>query len=156
MNLPHRPRDERVLAGTAAALAQASGLPLLLIRLLFVLLTLANGAGILLYALLSLLLPDEESHATDLATRVRENIDEFRESATALWAAIQNEARAWQVRRLQGDYLTRKRALLGALLLLAGGVWFLMTLDLLAWITFERLVAIVIVTAGAYLISTRT
>lgn len=54
-----RSRSERILGGVCAGLARYFGTDPLLIRLVFVVITLAQGAGILLYILLWILMPEE-------------------------------------------------------------------------------------------------
>ncbi len=53
----HRPADRRVLAGVSAGLAEHLGIPVLWIRVGFVVTTLINGAGLLAYLLLWWFLP---------------------------------------------------------------------------------------------------
>ncbi|HUY73782.1 MAG TPA: PspC domain-containing protein [Candidatus Dormibacteraeota bacterium] len=54
-----RSRSDRILGGVCAGLARYFGTDPLLIRLVFVVITLAQGAGILLYILLWILMPEE-------------------------------------------------------------------------------------------------
>lgn len=54
-----RSRSDRILGGVCSGLARYFNTDPLLIRLLFVLITLAQGAGILLYILLWVLMPEE-------------------------------------------------------------------------------------------------
>ncbi len=55
-----RPRDGRVLAGVAAALARPTGIAVGFIRLAFLVLALVGGFGLLLYAVAWVLLPSSE------------------------------------------------------------------------------------------------
>ncbi len=54
-----RPREGRVVAGVAAALAPRLGLDLGLVRLLFVITSFMGGLGAIVYAAAWALLPDE-------------------------------------------------------------------------------------------------
>jgi phage shock protein PspC (stress-responsive transcriptional regulator) len=70
-----RSRDERVLAGVAGGLADYFDLSPLFFRLAFAVLTLVGGAGILLYAVAALVIPDQgrtDSVATEALRRHRE------------------------------------------------------------------------------------
>jgi phage shock protein C len=49
--------------GVSAGLAQYLGIDPVLVRLLFVLLTLAGGHGILIYLILAIIMPDETAPA---------------------------------------------------------------------------------------------
>jgi phage shock protein PspC (stress-responsive transcriptional regulator) len=73
--LLERSRDDRVLAGVAGGLGRYFDLPPLFFRLGFAVLTLVGGAGILLYAVAALVIPDEgrrEAVATEALRRHRD------------------------------------------------------------------------------------
>lgn len=55
----HRVRIGRTLFGVCGGLARVSGLPVLTVRLAFILLTLLGGHGAALYGILFLLMPPE-------------------------------------------------------------------------------------------------
>jgi len=54
-----RSRSDRMLAGVAGGLAAHLNMDSTLIRLIFVVLTLAGGPGLLIYLILWLIMPDE-------------------------------------------------------------------------------------------------
>jgi phage shock protein C len=54
-----RSNDDVMVAGVAAGLAEYLNIDPVLIRLLFVLLTISGGHGILIYAILWLIMPQE-------------------------------------------------------------------------------------------------
>jgi signal transduction histidine kinase len=62
--IPARDRADGVVAGVAAGIARALEVDPTLVRLLFALLTLAGGAGILLYLAAALLMPEEAGART--------------------------------------------------------------------------------------------
>ena len=76
-----RSRNERMIAGVAGGLATYFNIDPLIVRLGFALLSMFNGIGIMLYLLLWLLLPNEDSIAADSRGQVRENVDEMRSTA---------------------------------------------------------------------------
>ena len=76
-----RSRNERMIAGVAGGLAAYFNIDPLLVRLGFALLAFINGTGILLYVILWLLLPNEDSVAADSRAQVRESVDEMRTAA---------------------------------------------------------------------------
>ncbi|MGH4023225.1 MAG: PspC domain-containing protein [Pseudonocardiaceae bacterium] len=61
---PHRPESDRKVAGVAAAIGHRYAVDPVLVRVAFVVVTLFGGAGILLYLLGWLLLPDEGDEAS--------------------------------------------------------------------------------------------
>lgn len=76
-----RSRNDRLIAGVAGGVAAYLGTDPLFVRLGFVLLTFLNGIGTLIYLILWLLLPNEDSAAPDARTQVRENVQEMRSTA---------------------------------------------------------------------------
>ncbi|MGQ9876643.1 MAG: PspC domain-containing protein [Chloroflexus sp.] len=69
MNTPQtqrlqRLRNDRMLAGVASGLAQYIGVDPVITRLVFVVLGLVNGMGVLFYILLWLLMPNEDADPT--------------------------------------------------------------------------------------------
>jgi len=57
----YRRRENRVLGGVAAGLADYLHVDVALVRLVFVLAALAEGAGVLAYLILWLVMPEEET-----------------------------------------------------------------------------------------------
>jgi signal transduction histidine kinase/phage shock protein PspC (stress-responsive transcriptional regulator) len=63
-----RPRDERMVAGVCAGVAQWLGVDPIVVRLAACILALANGVGLLLYVVAWAVLPDEAPDADEHAT----------------------------------------------------------------------------------------
>lgn len=76
-----RSRTDRIVGGVAGGLAQYLNIDPLYVRIGFVVLGLAQGFGLLLYALLWLLIPSEDSQTVDARDQVRENVAEMRTAA---------------------------------------------------------------------------
>src|SRR5437867_2336402 len=85
-----RSRNERMIAGVAGGLAAYFKIDPLVVRLGFALLALMNGVGIILYLILWLLLPNEDSAAADSRGQVRENVDEMRATAESAAQRVRN------------------------------------------------------------------
>lgn len=56
-----RSQDDRMFLGVAGGIADYLGIDPAIVRILFVLLTLAKGWGLLLYLILAIIMPVEES-----------------------------------------------------------------------------------------------
>lgn len=56
-----RMRDDRMIAGVASGLARYLGLDPVIVRLIFVLLTVSHGSGLLVYLILAIIMPEEDS-----------------------------------------------------------------------------------------------
>jgi phage shock protein C len=89
-----RSRHERLLAGVAGGIGNHLNIDPLLVRLVFLVLSLANGFGILLYLVLWLLVPLEGSHAGDTRDRVRENVGEMQIVARQLVNQVRDRFRS--------------------------------------------------------------
>ena len=76
-----RSRNDRMIAGVAGGLAAYLNIDPLFIRLGFLVLAFMNGMGALLYVILWLLIPNEDSLATDARAQVRENVEEMQSTA---------------------------------------------------------------------------
>jgi phage shock protein C len=79
-----RGRSDRVIAGVASGLAAYFNTDPLFIRLGFLLLLFLNGTGGILYLVLWLLIPNEDSAAADTRAQVRENVSEMQSTAESL------------------------------------------------------------------------
>jgi phage shock protein C len=76
-----RSRNNRLVAGVAGGVAAYLNIDPLFVRLGFVALVFLNGLGTLLYLILWLLIPNEDSAAPDTRAQVRENVEEMRSRA---------------------------------------------------------------------------
>lgn len=87
MNL-YRNRSRRILGGVAAGIGDYVGLDPVVIRLLFVVLSLINGIGIIIYVTLWLLLPLDGTLAPDMRYRLSENVDDMQATFARLFASL--------------------------------------------------------------------
>lgn len=136
---------DRVVAGVCSGLAQYFGVDPLVVRLVFVVLALVHGVGLLLYLLLWLLMePASGEVASDrpLGARVRTMVDEIRDDFRG---------------GVTGSPLSANRRSLwvGALLILIGVYFFLDNLGLLSWINWGIVWPIVLIAIGAALLLRR-
>jgi phage shock protein C len=69
-----RLQDDRMIFGVAAGLARYLNIDPVIIRLLFVLLTLAGGHGILIYLVLAIIMPQETAPSAKAAAFDEEEI----------------------------------------------------------------------------------
>lgn len=120
--LLRRSRSDRILGGVCAGLAQYFGTDPLLIRLVFVVITLAQGAGILIYVLLWILMPEEGVENPPAGSQaVKSGFEGMRQD-------IEQAADHF---RAGAPY--RQSAWLGGLLILAGGYLLAVNAGLFGW-----------------------
>jgi len=77
----YRSETNRVLAGVAGGLGEYFQIDPTLIRLLFVLLTIFGGGGVLVYIILWILIPNENSVNNDSDENIKKNTEEFKAKA---------------------------------------------------------------------------
>jgi phage shock protein C len=75
-----RSRSDRMLGGVAGGLAAYFGIDPLIVRVIFAVLALFNGLGVILYVALWLIVPNEDS-ATTGRNNVQEAINEMQTAA---------------------------------------------------------------------------
>ncbi|MDZ4716859.1 MAG: PspC domain-containing protein [Roseiflexaceae bacterium] len=82
--------SDRMVGGVAGGLAAMLKIDPVIIRIAFLALGLLNGSGVLLYLLLWLIVPSEQSIAEDPRNQVRENASEMREAVDGLLNRIRS------------------------------------------------------------------
>jgi phage shock protein C len=141
----HRSRRDRVLFGVCSGLGEYFEIDPVLIRLGFVLITLAGGAGILAYLALAIVLPEEGAPDEPGQAALRRNLESLRANAgeltgdlrAGLGGAAQDEARA-----------TRSRQVAGLLLIGLGLLFLAGNLGWLAWWTWREFWPVVLIVLG--------
>lgn len=79
-----RSRNDRIIAGVAGGIAATLNIDPLLVRIAFLFLGLFNGFGVMVYLVLWLLVPNEDSLTTDARSQMRENVSEMQSTAELL------------------------------------------------------------------------
>ena len=79
-----RSETNRVLAGVAAGLGEYFQIDPTIIRLIFVLLTVFGGGGVLVYIILWILIPSEKNIGKDSEETIRNNAEELKNKAKSM------------------------------------------------------------------------
>jgi phage shock protein PspC (stress-responsive transcriptional regulator) len=79
-----RSRENRVLAGVCGGLAEFFNVDPIIFRLIFVVVTLMGGSGILIYLILWLLIPSSQGEARITEESLRKSADEIKDKAQEL------------------------------------------------------------------------
>lgn len=106
----YRSRDERMVLGVAGGLAEWFDLDPSIVRVAFVLVTLAGGAGLLIYIAMALIVPERAA-----GTPVRPGVGSAASASTDAGAAA---------RPRRGD--DGRGALIFGVILIVAGAWFLL------------------------------
>lgn len=119
-----RSSSERILGGVCAGLARYFDTDPLLIRLVFVMITLAHGAGILLYVLLWVLMPEEGVEAPPTGSQVIKS---------GIEGVKQDVARVAEQVRASAPSARRQGAWLGVLLVGIGAYLLAINMGVFWW-----------------------
>jgi len=114
----YRSETDRIIWGVCGGLAQYFDIDPTIIRIIAVLSIFLNGAGIIAYIVLAIVIPSEKSRATDPKETVRENIEEMRAAAENLGKEVKEtlEASAEKTRH----QVSRRWLWLGVILIVVG------------------------------------
>ncbi len=130
MNRLYRSPDDKILGGVCGGLARYLGVSAVLIRILFVLLALANGLGVLTYLALWVLMP-----AGDSTRDTGNTVDPF------------------DVSRDRGSREATNRAVVGGAVLVAVGLLLLLkNLGVLLWFRWDMVAPLMLVVVGAIVV----
>ena len=140
----YRRNDDRVLGGVCSGLGEHLGLDPLLIRVVFVVLGMVNGIGVLLYALMWALVPSATDAGSDQRQIMRHNVQEMRGRARELAGDARGAVN-------QGVSSGNRAVLAGAVLIGAGLLFLLRTLHPLAWLS--KLWPLLVVAVGVILVA---
>jgi phage shock protein C len=145
----YRSRTNSVLGGVCGGLGDYLKLDPTLVRLVFIVLALADGIGILIYLVLWLITPLEGFTETgDLPETARANVDEIAERARSV---------SDDVRRTVATASPQAGVIIGAILIGLGVIFLLQNLNLawLWWLNFDVLWPVVLIIVGAVLLLRR-
>ncbi|WP_456447137.1 PspC domain-containing protein [Oceanithermus sp.] len=129
-----RSERHRLLAGVCGGLAEYFGLDVNLVRLLALVLVVVQPVFALVYVLLVFVLPREGEEERPLEARVREGVREIEEG----------------VHRLTGGHEPSKLRFYGGLALVVLGLWLLLENLGLWWIDGSLLGALLLIALGVY------
>lgn len=150
--LLRRSRRDRMVFGVCGGLGEYFGIDPLLVRLAFVLVSLAGGSGILAYLLLAVVLPDERRAPTAGRDGLRHHLADLQSEAGDLADEVRGSLGAPSdgMRRV-----TRGPQLAGVVLLGLGVISLLGNLGWLSWFHWGVLWPLLLVALGAVVLLRR-
>ncbi|MFC1899237.1 PspC domain-containing protein [Chloroflexota bacterium] len=152
----YRSKNDRLIWGVCGGLAQYFDIDATIVRIVAVLLLFA-GIGIPAYIVLAIVIPSEESRATEPKEAIKENVEELKENASALGEEIRstfekNEEETPEVAQLRN----RRRSFFGAIIIIIGAIFLLNTFTNFWWFRWTTLWPLILIAVGILVIvSTR-
>jgi len=137
--------------GVCGGLANYFDMDPTIVRIIFVLLALANGVGIVVYIIMAIVVPLEGSRVTTSKEAIKENVEEIKETA----GQIGNEIRSTFEKADEEDTsgkIRRRRNLLGMVLIVIGIVILLGTLNLFHWLNWVYIWPVIIIAVGLIIV----
>ncbi len=149
----YRSRSNRLIWGVCGGLANYFDLDPVIVRIIFVLLIFASGLGILAYIIMAIVVPLEDSKASQPGEAVRENIEEMREAATGLRRELRSTFGSGSEHSEEVTTHQRRRNTLGIIVIVIGVLALLGSLNLLWW-GWSKFWPLIIIAIGILLIVT--
>ena len=113
----YRNQNESIFAGVCGGLADYFDIDVTLVRIIFVILAIGGGSGVLLYLILWLVIPSEEGRITN--SEREENIKNFTDSVGKKVKSVAKEIdKEVRVEKRQGNFLGLILMFLGIILLI--------------------------------------
>lgn len=145
----YRSRTNKMVAGVCGGLGQYFDVDPTIIRLLFVLLVLANGMGVLAYLAMWLIVPEEgETSAPATAQTARAGAEQIAQKAQEVGTGV---------KQAMGTHRVEPATLVGVALLVLGIVFLLQNLNVwwLGWVSSKLLWPAVLIAVGIVLLFRR-
>ena len=124
----YRSRTDRKLAGICGGLGTHFGMDPVIIRIIFIVLTLFGGSGLVLYIIMALIVPDEpvddyyEKKNDGREERFEQFAEEIKENAESFGRDVKDQFEYYQEKSRVGRWVL---AIIGVLLIGAGVIWLL-------------------------------
>ena len=149
----YRSRSDRMVFGVCGGLAKYFGMDSTIVRIIAVVLMLATGVGIIAYIILAVVVPLENSKATEPKDTIKENVEEMKETASDLGRELHSTL-AGKEDSSEETAKTRhhQRNALGIILIVIGILFLLGSFDSFWWFRWDRLWPLILVALGALII----
>jgi phage shock protein PspC (stress-responsive transcriptional regulator) len=138
-----RDSKNKMIAGVAAGIANYFEIDPNVIRLLFIVLAVFGGSGILIYFLLWLLLPKDSSKTTEEKDVMRENVQQMKDAVRDFAKEIKKETHMDHYEKKE-----KSQRSLGIILVVVGLVFLLTNLGLLDMYVMKKLWPVLLIFLG--------
>jgi len=153
----YRSRNDRMIWGVCGGLARYFDVDPTIVRGIAVLSIFLGSVGIWAYIILAVVVPLEDSKATEPKDTIKENVEEMKETASELGREIRSALTKEENESSEGAKTRhRRRNAAGIVLIVLGGLFLLGSLNIFRWFNWGNLWPLIIVAIGVLIIfSTR-
>jgi len=149
----YRSRSDRMIWGVCGGLAKYFDMDPTIVRAIAVLSIFFGSLGIWAYIILAIVVPLENSKATEPKDTIKENVEEIKETATELGRELRStlageEGESEAIAKMRH----RRRNTLGIILIVFGALFLLGSFDLFWWFRWSTLWPIILVAIGVLII----
>lgn len=146
----YRSETDRVIWGVCGGMAKYFDIDPTIIRIIAVLSILFDGAGIIAYIILAIVIPSEKSRAAEPKDAVKENIEELKTSADNFGKEVRETFSASSPQ--SRPELRNRRVWLGIILIAIGVVIVLTNFNIFWWFQWKYLWPVMLIIIGALVI----
>ncbi len=152
----YRSRTERMVWGVCGGLAKYFDVDPVLVRIIFVLLTFANGVGIIAYIIMAIVIPLEGSKAATPREATRENIEEIKQTATNFSEDVRSTFTSRPAPSPEEEGIRRHHTwnIMGVILVVVGFIVLLASLNVLWWFHWQYIWPVLLIVIGILIIIT--
>ena len=148
-----RSRSDRMIWGVCGGLAKYFDMDPTIVRAIAVLSIFFGSLGIWAYIILAIVVPLENSKATEPKDTIKENVEEIKETATELGRELRStlvgeEGESGETAKMRH----RRRNTLGIILIVLGALFLLGSLNLFWWFRWSTLWPLILVAIGVLII----
>lgn len=147
----YRSRDDRVVFGVCGGLAKYFGVDSTILRLIFIVATLFHGSGILLYIILTIIMPEEKGVERVKEKKISDEVSEVPETSEAV--REESEIDVQSVASIEREVQPREeRRRVLALGLIVIGSYFLLKDFISIYVSSSQILGIILLLLGMALI----
>jgi phage shock protein PspC (stress-responsive transcriptional regulator) len=147
----YRSRTDRILFGVCGGLGKYFGIDPILFRLLFILLFLMNGAGVILYAIMIFLTHQEPLEHEPGSPETKE--DNLKDEFHNLTEKIEEKAHEFSSQtKAEENKMSDSRNLLGGIIIVFGLFFLMKQFFPIAWMNTDVIWALAVIAIGFYII----
>ncbi len=149
----YRSRSDRMIWGVCGGLAKYFDMDPTIVRAIAVLSIFFGSLGIWAYIILAIVVPLENSKATEPKDTIKENVEEIKETATELGRELRSTLAGEEGESEEAAKVWhRRRNTLGIVLIVLGALFLLGSFDLFWWFRWSTLWPIILVAIGVLII----